>query len=274
MIDQDTGPADPASGDEPRPDVVPPPQAENSTLPTEKGEDQEGEAQPEPGIGEGAIVDYTAKLANWTRWLAILTGVLAVATIGMSIIAFFQWKELQKTDEHIGAQLDVMRAGQRAWIAIEGIRIGGDLFIGGGHASITLKVTMRNTGNLPALNVNVVGHIFPNGTVDVLPPHCSTGEPLGRTLFPQQTNSAENWAQHVTTETGGVITPVPEGKFVTVPIAGCVVYRSAGDTTWRMTAFSAIILPVGGPAFELTKNTWKPEEMAILILSIIGNDAT
>jgi hypothetical protein len=279
MIDQDGGPADTANGDDPTPETVAPPQTENSALHKQESHGQQAQSAPEPSIGEDAIVRYTAKLATWTRWLAILTGVLAFATIGLWIVAYFQWEELHSTDEHIADQLLIMRAGQRAWITIDNPVIDSPLKFDDDNATIWIKMTLKNTGYSPALSVVPYLHLYPYPVVvsDVpRPPFCKGDntyggwQNAGNFVFPNETKRDSAWAAN-TARGGEKGTPFPKNSALGFIISGCIRYESAGDPVQHFTGFSFGLSPDLGTSqvtFDWSRGKYDPSELALWLIPI------
>lgn len=218
-------------------------------------------------------------VARITGWLALWTGMLFLATIALVVVATLQWQELRDTDHHIAQQLDIMRAGQRAWVSVGQIELDGPLILLDGKAQVSIKVPLKNTGNLPALKVISVIHLYPNRLTE-FPPDCNKTAHeggFGYTLFPGEA-SPHGFSWSATTEAGGRTTPLPESGRFSVGIVGCVLYVSAGDATVHATGFSGVILRKGANLedsfFDTEKKQYEPNELSLIsTLPIPGRDA-
>ena len=225
---------------------------------------------------------------RFTGWLVAWTSCLSIATFGLILVAILQWRELHSTDAHVNEQvqitadqLKIMQAGQRAWVEIGPIEVASDLEISGDHAETSLKVNLKNTGNLPALRIEPIIQIYPNRSLNSFPPKCTVkkAEPrsFGFSLFPNETY--KEWANPIaTTESGGEITPVPKKDFFSLGVVGCILYESAGDPTIHLTGFAGIIIQrnLGGDEygfFNPAKSRYAASDITFMTIPIVGQDA-
>ena len=225
---------------------------------------------------------------RFTGWLVAWTSCLSLATVGLILVSILQWRELRNTDDHIAdqvriaaEQLKTMEAGQRAWVEIKSVEMSGPLTIKGNSVQAGFKIVMKNTGNLPALGVINIIHIYPKATIDHFPPKCSINTSVnsswGFSLFPNEVNDSF-FSPIGSTEDGDEITPSPkEGEFV-LNVVGCILYESAGDPKTRLTGFSGAIIPIGSgnpdhDFFRADKTQYEANELQFVLFSHVGQDA-
>ena len=83
---------------------------------------------------------------RFTGWIVIWTYLLFVATVGLGIVAYMQWRELRDTDKTLR---DTLVSTQRAWVAPSDVAIASP--VAGQPVSFSLK--FQNTGREPALDL-------------------------------------------------------------------------------------------------------------------------
>ena len=287
MENEKGGPRKKDTREKPSAKAIPPVDTKNGPLDHGKGQYQIVPTATETSVGEGAIVALTAKLANWTRWLAILTGVIAFATIALGVVGYFQLQELKNTDHNIAeqakisaGQLEVMRAGQRAWISIGSIDIAGPLEFFEDRAQVGLKIVLRNTGNLPALRIDPVLHLYPGIHLTSFPSICKqdiASGTFGMALFPNESNERSSWNFYASTEAGDETTPIPKSGPFKLSIAGCVRYESAGDRKLHATNFAGFLSrravnPEHDVMFDRTKTRYEVEELFFHVMPDFSGD--
>ena len=223
---------------------------------------------------------------RFTGWLVIWTFLLFIATTGLAVVAVFQWHELRSTDHNIAKQAKIaneqlaeMRAGQRAWIALASVEIGGPLEFNDTKATIWINLTLKNVGNKPAIQTNVFVHLnTKNKFIDYVnkPPFCpeiNTG--FGYTLFPNA-STEETQGIPKTWSASGAPPQFSKSGDLTFFVEGCVFYVSVGDSAVHSTAFVADVrlsnsfLNSGQSLVPRTR--YEPSEMVISILPV-GNYA-
>jgi hypothetical protein len=219
-------------------------------------------------VSEGAIVRLTRALVWWT-------GLLAVATTGLGIAAFFQWRALESTDHHIAEQLQVMRAGQRAWVTIETVEIDGPLSLSLDRdtAAVQLKIGLRNIGTIPAVRVWSALHLYPDDLFKSFPPECqATTRSLlvGINLLPNEFNDSGFWQAH--TEAGGIYTPIPKEDDFGLVVVGCVLYESFGDKTVRTTGFAGSLFRKNKKNFTREKTSYEANELIFSFFQGMGSE--
>jgi hypothetical protein len=282
LIDKRDGKQEKAKRKRPRTPTAGVVNAASDTSPT--GQESAAEKQePSHSVSDDAIIGLTRALVWWT-------GILALATIALSIAAVFQWRELRSTDHNIAEQvkitaeqLSVMRAGQRAWVSVGQIEVGGGLTIKDGKASAILKIPLKNTGNVPAIRVVPVIHLYPGyENFADLPPTCLNNDAaragLGLMIFPNETPIFPTWIWDVTTEGGGASTPLPKEGSLSLNVRGCVLYQSAGDDAVYRTTFAGFLIRRGvgvdeGRIFSSSDSRYERLEIEYVSLPMTGWDA-
>jgi hypothetical protein len=220
---------------------------------------------------------------KFSHWIEII---LTTALVG---IAYFQYTvysrqaNIMDKQAHIAAkQNDISIATERAWIWPT-VDIGGDLvFAGNGSSQITLKYTLENSGNTPALDTQVDLKAFPlnqsgGGQIANQPPTPQTmpgfelrqfcreratradkfnnaGHLHGDPIFPGKT--LDGYPMTTTMPAGSV---GPSGEIMPVVLV-CVLYRFLPDLA--MAHYT-------GVTFMISKNL-QPDRSKLAIKSTDG----
>jgi len=218
---------------------------------------------------------------RFTGWLVVWTCCLSIATFGLIAVAILQWRELHSTDEHIAeqvkitsGQLEEMRAAQRAWIALESIKIGGPLEFGDGKASVQIDLILKNVGSKPAVHTNVFLSLNPQRlTASGLDPpsFCPEGNffgDFGYTLFPSASTEEYQWFPQTWSASGLSQNP-KASQFETFEyfVNGCITYESVGDASLHSTRFAAQLTP--SKVFPISKGPRNRYESAEITLSVM-----
>jgi hypothetical protein len=177
-------------------------------------------------------VQWPNRFLQWLKSIDSL--MLALATIALAWIAFWQWTALDKTDTTLRSTLV---ASNRAWIKQSGINVTGDI---NGQGDLKVEVYYANVGKSPAININqsfFAGavpvqdvsnlriEVGPNHTCDDLAPDRS-----GRATFPDP--SGREWV--VTVIYISLILPYVPTNHGALFLQGCFVYETMGEIhkTW------------------------------------------
>ena len=91
---------------------------------------------------------------RFTGWLVAWTFLLFLATLGLGVVAYWQWGELAKTDGHIADQLAELKTEQRPWIAVNPEV---EFAIG---RPLVLFLQYKNVGYKPAFHVHVIAQSY------------------------------------------------------------------------------------------------------------------
>jgi hypothetical protein len=190
--------------------------------------------------------------------MVLFTGVLAVGTIALALVAILQWRTLDKTDE-------TLRAAQRPWMKYADVQFAGPLIYNENGLNISLRFFLKNTGNSPAQNV------FPETFISVNPrdalgageqrrlceivrnrPRPVPADDFGVTYFPgddpiQQQITVSVSKSEIAAAVGGLPSNFP---FVFPVVFGCVNYRfpfGAGESHQTGFIFRVLRVDSGGP---------------------------
>ena len=134
-----------------------------------------------------ATLVWTMLPAKVREPLTIFNGVLAIATIGLAIVSFLQWRTLDRTDE-------TFRAGERAFVFL---KLPGDGWQPAqtinGEVDRALPVVWENSGNSPTRDLVIKLYCVPPQQNAVENPISTLGKPPlvgSRLLGPKQTTWA------------------------------------------------------------------------------------
>ncbi len=244
-------------------------------------------------------------IVRLTGWMAVWTGVLTLTTIATGVVSYLQWRVLDRTDGTVreqaliaNRQLDVMRAGQRAWVSVTNVRLAPmnpeasvvipAFMYMSGSIWLNMKFDLRNTGNTPATDVTHVAHLRISGRTaednsfedQKLPEECISQRPesdeLGTVLFPGVDQIGIGFSPDPVgddEETPGSI--LERGPFA-MSLVGCILYKSAGDPTWRASMFGGlffqaklenggqpVVFPPGFKGFDLNNIICYPADNMI-----------
>ena len=185
-------------------------------------------------------------VANW-RWLSMkehLTGVTAVGTCVLGLVALLQWNTLEKTDQ-------TLRIGQRPWIGIELIDYTYNIKVrkwstrGNDKVVFELTFYLTNVGNSPAhVLVSPRAMVQTGQWQEPQTKQCNTA------LDEIRKGNSKQWREKYTVLPGDVFPYFVEpelarseikGKEYTPMIVGCIFYRSALDKTLHKTPFVGLI---------------------------------
>lgn len=111
-----------------------------------------------------ASVTGDTQLADYTFWLMLFTGVLAVGTLAL-------WSVTERTLQHgredsarqareSEAHLAVATATQRAWLGFADIQRWGAIDVLGKNFQVTFNLTVHNYGHSPATSVSIEAEVI------------------------------------------------------------------------------------------------------------------
>lgn len=167
---------------------------------------------------------------RFTGWLVAWTCILSIATLGLGIAAFFQWRELHKTDETLRKTLVI---SQRAWIAPSTLNVAGTERAG---KNLQVQIGFSNVGNSPAidLRVNYLPKLVEPTTPGIAEATmvganitCDTfaGEKRRGVTFPGQ----QKHFNYFTVPASYITEDVLSGK-MSLALQGCFEYETMGET--------------------------------------------
>jgi hypothetical protein len=141
-------------------------------------------ASPAPSMSKASTDEA---IAEYTRWLAIFTMFLVLATLGLFVSGERNVEVARKSAEAAKESAEIasktLIATQRPWINSE-IKIASDLIFGETEARITFAYTLKNVGNAVATNIQVNPRLIPFqfGKVSGEPPNIQIEIPQTRPI--------------------------------------------------------------------------------------------
>jgi hypothetical protein len=181
-------------------------------------------------------------ICSYSFWTLASTIAIAWATITYTNYAKKQW-------ETMSGQLDEMRADQRPWLQVKSAEIG-FLKIEGNNINFNLKITLKNTGKIPATGVEIwpilhatTDATFRSADADEQTACSMAGRDYparktGLTIFPDDMEPISTGPATLVSE----IPILPNGRRGGSFIAsGCIDYFISSNNTHGQTGFRFII---------------------------------
>ena len=126
---------------------------------TEAETEQERHERAEKSALDKRLVDLTAELALFTRWLAYSTIALFVATVGIAIFAYFQSRDMKTSIREAKRSADIAEDSlvklQRCFVAMRDIRHLSHLDTNTGNVWWSLHVAWEKSGTSPTRNLRL-----------------------------------------------------------------------------------------------------------------------
>ncbi len=177
---------------------------------------------------------------------SLLTTLTAIATtlvtIGMLVVAYLQWRTLEKTDATMRSQLMAMYNDQRPWLSVDPV-ITSNLRYDDNGLTLAVDLRLRNPGKTPGLGVqNFAQLTFLYKTRDLVQLQddlCKQTSPDSRVVFPGNDPVSAPFGF-----SGGknevakarAASDFPD-TFIVPTIIGCISYVFPGDNSRHHTAF-------------------------------------
>lgn len=225
---------------------------------TEQHQEYASQKTPE---NEAKDVSVDREIADYTLWLTIFTGFLAISTIGLwfttrsaaesqandmkeSVAAAKRSADLASESNELNRKIFI--AGQRPWLLID-VQIGGPLHYNVNGANFTFDITITNNGRLPATNVDINLEVSAPAigieSQDLVRPKRNAmitraahrkKESFGHTVFP-----GKPVKQTVSTSVSNAeIARITQmAQFIMPTVIGAVSYFFAGDDAAHQTSF-------------------------------------
>lgn len=193
-------------------------------------------------------------LAFYTLLLAVLTGFLAVATVGLCFITY-RGAKAQARDmrdavdaaiEANGISRQNMMADQRPWLSIDNLTFQHGIVFTDGRAEIPYSVKITNVGKTPAQNISMRTQLVYGGRR-----FRDTEDALQTLAQEERCRDRSNKAATITLLPGQsywesrypviVVEECPSKSEIAPVVIGCVNYQIAMDQDWHQTSFAYYI---------------------------------
>lgn len=153
------------------PKYAPPPPTIIYVQPPQKTEsetEQERHERSEKAELDRRLVELTAELALFTRWLAYATLALFIATAGMAVFAYFQSRDMKVSISETKRAADIAEDSlvklQRAFVSVQQIKHISHLDMTNGKIWWTLHIIWENSGASPTRNLRFLVSPYLEGT--------------------------------------------------------------------------------------------------------------
>lgn len=169
-------------------------------------------------------------------------GVLtAAATIAIAVLTYFLASDSSRQATISGnqlnvmqGQLDEMKTERRPWVYPDKVVVSGDTFFDSNRLMIPITVTVKNTGQTPAIDVIPITKMYEQGQRNFVNPFdCISLIGQGIPLFPGQSFEYKTYATFAPAHFDK-----DDTRGIWPSIAGCVRYRPPDSTDFHSTGFA------------------------------------